>query len=111
MPDNVKLTITAASDWPMFQWMFTVLISIMGALWGIIVGLIVYIHRDLKKRISSQIEDDGKKCDSCHSELKGADKELWNHLDNAVWSAIEQCCPRMSHESAQEMIRRRRKAI
>jgi len=105
----IKFTITAASDWPMFQWMFTVLLSIMGTLWTIIVGLIIYIHRDLKKRITTQRSDDGKKCDNCHSELKNSDTEIWDHIDKAVWVALDQCCPRRGHEPAQEMVNRRRR--
>lgn len=77
-------TITGADDWPMFRFMLGGLIALLTAL----AGLLLYIWRDLKKSIGMRRAEDASKCDRCN-------KSIWDHIENAVWKAIEGCCTTM----------------
>ena len=77
----VHYTITGAEDWPMFQFM----LGGFGLAWVLIVGLLVYIWKDLKVRIGSQRAEDAKGCETCK-------KAIWDHIAGPIWNAIEACC-------------------
>jgi len=83
-PDILHYTITGASDWPMFKFLFIFLCGAFSAMWGVIVALIGLQWRDLKTRISSQRKDDKDSCKSCKSENT---REM-----DAIWDNIHACC-------------------
>jgi hypothetical protein len=88
--------ITSATD-------FQGIIIVIGAAWAIFTGLLVFIsilcgiiYRNTKDGITQNIDGIG---DLVRSETKtriAVVKEIWDHIDNALWEAIESCCPRMS---------------
>lgn len=75
-----KFAITSASDWPMLLIMGTAVLC-----------LILYIWRDLKSDINSHRANSEKAC----SEYRSA---IWEQINGPLWTAIAECCPRMTHE-------------
>jgi len=85
----MDLTITEAKDWPMFLAMMKLLGIVICAGWAAVISLIIYIWKDLKKRISTQRSEDRENCASCKS-------QIWRHIEGPVWDAIENCCHGLS---------------
>lgn len=100
-------SITRADDWPMFVFMFGLLGAIFVFMWALVVGLIIYIHKDLIKRLGNQRREDKVKCDSCKNSTDGHLQDLWDHLELAVWKAIDSCCPRNMAQRAKRLIKKK----
>jgi uncharacterized membrane protein YraQ (UPF0718 family) len=87
-PELVAFTITGAKDWPMLvqlvTWGAGIFCVVFGGCFSIIMGLIVYMWYDLKKRITSQRKDDR---DHCHNCKQDNTREL-----DALWDNIKACC-------------------
>lgn len=91
-------TITNAQDWPMFLSMIKFTGFLFSGALASVLGLLIYIWKDLKDRITSRRQEDNDRYTKCR-------EGIWQHIEGPVWSAIESCCPRMS-ESEKAKLKR-----
>ncbi len=79
-------TLTGASDWPMLVSLLKTMAWIFGAMLSVIAALIVGLWADFRRQYASHKVDEAESCSGCHDALA---REL-----DAVWDALEACCPR-----------------
>lgn len=90
-------TITGAADWGMFM----ALLSLIGALIMLNIGLVVYSWHDLKGSVAKSITEHEAELDKKCAENAQALRDLENRQTKAVdtiWEAMktcqDDCCPR-----------------
>lgn len=104
-PEEAHFLITQAKDWPMFQFMFTLLGAVFIFMWGLIAGLIAAMWRSLSSQVEKQKQESDARleelkqetegdCTKCKGGVSQDLQEIWNHIDDVIWKAIETCCPR-----------------
>lgn len=76
-------TLTGASDWPIFVWVF-------GALSGLLSCLLIYIWRDLISIINDNRDVCSEKIDEERVERKEQIQFIWEELRGCQ----DDCCPR-----------------
>lgn len=75
-------TLTGASDWGMFVFM----LGGIAALLTFACALVGLMWADLRTRLRDIIADQARSCKTAHATIS---KEF-----DAVWAAIDECCPR-----------------
>jgi len=101
-PVTTSYTLTGAADWPMFMAMG----SFIGVLIALMIAMVGFMWHDLRNQIlkwdeglKDQIKDRDKahhiQCIGCKS---GLDKD-----NDAIWAAIDECCPRRSGSRVKEI--------
>lgn len=94
---NFQYTLTDAADWPLL----VALAGVIALCLGSIIGLLVYIHKDLKLTIKEKAGEWKEGLDKEEKERKEAVQLCWDgwreEKDN-LWTEMEKCqadcCPR-----------------
>lgn len=73
--------ITGAADWPMFRFMMSLLIGLLSVFWVALVGLLVFIHQDLKKQFTERRKEAYDSCNRCSNANINEHLNFWKEIN------------------------------